>query len=791
LALPVHFPVVSLAFSPDGKRLLTSAGNGTATIWEAETGRRVQELKGHTRTILAVAFSPDGKWIVTGGKDETARIWDAGTGQPVSVLMSGGWVTSVAFSSNGKRLITAGIDVFTGTDNTAKVWDTETGRLLRTLEGQKVPVLSAGFSPNGKWFVTGNDDGAVQLWDSESGRRLAPIGGHLGGIKSIAFSPDSRLLVTAGGGLGVGNTNRTDSLAKVWDLENGRELLTLEHSNQVFCAAFSLDGRRVATGDGAGTVKVWESFPWRTNEYPDSAVVPMERRLSAFKREHWSKRQLAATRLSAATRSVVANSSAEAAPLIPPRDSGAWPELIDLSRYYNAGLNERWIPGRNVNQMDNNLSALPQGLQWFAGVLFDVRGIIQLTRNVTNWEAFPVQVAGIPIQTKCRRLHFLHATAYGPTVANGTLIANFIIHYANGDREQIPVVFGKDVFDWFSPVGPGQRLDRAVEAWSGTSFGGQSVRLYKSTWDNPRLDVEVSSMDYVSQKTTAAPFLVALTAQPEREPEIVGQPQALKLAPGERATFEVKVRSDGPLIYQWLHQGTNIVGATNAVLTVERASPKNIGGYAVEVRAAVAHPVRSVTSQTAGLGLTDGLVTFGALKREVFLQIPGTILSALTNHARFPGHPDEVGEISEFEAPANVADAYGQKISGYLIPPVTGEYVFYLNSDDQGALFLSTDGTPGNKRLIATEPVWSNSRYWLATARRSKQENISAPIRLTAGQRYYVEALMKEGAGSDNLAVTWRLPGGPAPVNLAPPIPGTYLAYPNSPEKRLSTTGPQ
>ena len=88
---------------------------------------------------------------------------------------------------------------------------------------------------------------------------------------------------------------------------------------------------------------------------------------------------------------------------------------------------------------------------------------------------------------------------------------------------------------------------------------------------------------------------------------------------------------------------------------------------------------------------------------------------------------------------------------GYLTPTTTGDYWFWIASDDNGELWLSTDSNPDNKTRIAYVPGWTNPREWTWYAQQK-----SALIHLVAGTRYYVEALMKEGGGGDNLAVAWQ-----------------------------------
>ncbi|HEY5909559.1 MAG TPA: PA14 domain-containing protein, partial [Verrucomicrobiae bacterium] len=166
----------------------------------------------------------------------------------------------------------------------------------------------------------------------------------------------------------------------------------------------------------------------------------------------------------------------------------------------------------------------------------------------------------------------------------------------------------------------------------------------------------------------------------------------------------------------------------------------------------------------------------GELTREVYTNIFGPLISDLTNSAKFPGAPDVVGTITSFETPTDSGEMYGERLSGFLIPPVTGEYIFYLASDDQGALYLSLNHERSNLVQIATESNWSWPRNWTDIgAGRTNHENISKPIYLEAGKAYYVEGLHKEAMGGDSFGVAWQPPGSPPPVNGSEPIPGYYL----------------
>lgn len=162
--------------------------------------------------------------------------------------------------------------------------------------------------------------------------------------------------------------------------------------------------------------------------------------------------------------------------------------------------------------------------------------------------------------------------------------------------------------------------------------------------------------------------------------------------------------------------------------------------------------------------------------REVWLNIPGVTIADLTNAPAYPNNPSFDGLLTDyFESPSHVYDYYGQRLRALITAPATGNYVFWISSDDAGQLFLSTDENPANRKLIAEVTGWTPPREWTWESGQK-----SAPIRLTAGRRYYIEALMKEHGGGDNLAVRWQLPNGAieepipawrcAPYGLGPPL---------------------
>ncbi len=156
----------------------------------------------------------------------------------------------------------------------------------------------------------------------------------------------------------------------------------------------------------------------------------------------------------------------------------------------------------------------------------------------------------------------------------------------------------------------------------------------------------------------------------------------------------------------------------------------------------------------------------GSILFEWWDNLSGTSVSDLTNSDRFPDNPTGKDYLESFEIPTDKKDNYATRLRGFLHPATTGEYTFWIASDDASRLYLSTDENPENKTDICYVSSWTSSREW------NKETNQkSAPIQLEAGKHYYIEALHKEGGGGDNLAVAWALGDGDKEV-----ISGEYLS---------------
>jgi hypothetical protein len=195
---------------------------------------------------------------------------------------------------------------------------------------------------------------------------------------------------------------------------------------------------------------------------------------------------------------------------IPERLEQAPAECIDLTDYYNAALLQTWHPG----MQNNNLDMLPPGLLQLADVVFDVRGIVQLAGlNLENAGGkYPRQINGIKISQTCRELHFLQAAGWQSP--DGTRVGSYIVHYADESEQVIPIVYGADVRDWNGSSDTATEVTHGQLVWSAINNAGLHVRLFMTTWVNPKPEKEIVSIDYTSAMANAGPFLIGLTAEP-------------------------------------------------------------------------------------------------------------------------------------------------------------------------------------------------------------------------------------------------------------------------------------
>ena len=267
--------VTSVAYSPDGKFLLSGGEDQTLKLWEVASGKEVRTFTGNRGAVTSVAFSPEGNLAVSGSDDSTLRLWEVASGRELQATESLGWkVTSVTFSPNG-RFVASAAD-----DNQVKLWALPKMERVRAFTGHAWRVTSVAFSPDGNFSLSGSEDDSLKLWDVAKGQEVRTFRNGLANVTCVAFSPDGRFGLSGG----------RDKAVKLWNLASGREVQRFDgHSQPVRSVAFTHDGRFAVSASEDGTIKVWDlgtgkelrTFSGHTAAVTGVAVSPDSRNLAS------------------------------------------------------------------------------------------------------------------------------------------------------------------------------------------------------------------------------------------------------------------------------------------------------------------------------------------------------------------------------------------------------------------------------------------------------------------------------------------------------------------------------
>lgn len=278
----------------------------------------------------------------------------------------------------------------------------------------------------------------------------------------------------------------------------------------------------------------------------------------------------------------------------------------------------------------------------------------------------------------------------------------------------------------------GKYADNLAVAWSGPGL-------------NPR---EVITAGYLSPLFNSSPQASEILV-------LAGEDKSLRWPARSIDLFaRVYDQDEGPqgLEYQWSASHPDIAFSTPLAVSTNATLP-GPGTYTV-----------SLTASDGKSFVTDSLVVtvlpplaenIGSITREVWLDLPGYRMDDFINDPRFPDSPDLVDNIKSFDLPRGWADDYGTRVRGYIIPPTTGEYQFFVAADDYARVSINTNNQSfdGMTQIIDSKG-YAGYREWTR-----REDQASAPVQLTAGQAYPIEMLHRERNGGDHAVLAWRRPG--------------------------------
>eukprot|EP01119_Soliformovum_irregulare_P018283 TRINITY_DN5576_c0_g1_i1.p1 TRINITY_DN5576_c0_g1~~TRINITY_DN5576_c0_g1_i1.p1 ORF type:complete len:333 (+),score=100.01 TRINITY_DN5576_c0_g1_i1:46-999(+) len=249
-----HF-VQDIVISSDGQFALSGSWDSTLRLWDLNSGTTTRRFVGHTKDVLSVAFSADNRQIVSGSRDKTVKLWNT-LGECKYTIEDQGhteWVSCVRFSNTATPIIVSG-----GWDKLVKVWNLSNCKLIRNLVGHTGYINSVTVSPDGSLCASGGKDGTARLWDLNDGKQLYSLeAGDV--INALCFSPSRYWLCAA-----------TQSSIKIWDLETKSLVAELNKNAPDFgltsgktnnpapiSLAWSPDGLTLYAGYTDNVIRVW------------------------------------------------------------------------------------------------------------------------------------------------------------------------------------------------------------------------------------------------------------------------------------------------------------------------------------------------------------------------------------------------------------------------------------------------------------------------------------------------------------------------------------------------------
>jgi RNA polymerase sigma factor (sigma-70 family) len=249
----------SVAYSPDGESIAVGSASKPIRMLDAVTGDVLRELPAKAFRVRNIAFSPDGRLIATSHEDGQLRLWDVAGGRLLHTFPAYHHAFpahheaahSAAFTPDGKHLLV--IDPGTA----LRLYEVGSGKEVRRFEGHTDRVTDVAVSADGRRALSCSFDKTLRLWDLQTGEELRKLEGHDEGVHGVAFCPDGRRALSGG----------FDMTLRLWDLRTGQQLHRFDgHEGVVWCVAVSRDGRYALSGSSDHTARLWR--------LPDAAPAP-------------------------------------------------------------------------------------------------------------------------------------------------------------------------------------------------------------------------------------------------------------------------------------------------------------------------------------------------------------------------------------------------------------------------------------------------------------------------------------------------------------------------------------
>ncbi|KAG0022509.1 hypothetical protein BGZ80_000080 [Entomortierella chlamydospora] len=255
-SLPGHSKSVTcVTFSPNENRVASSSCDNTVRLWNPDNQKH-RILHGHSHEVLGVIYSPNGSQLGSASKDGTVRLWDIQTEECRQILDGhSDSVNRVIYSPKGSLIASC------SDDNTVRLWSVETGECLNLFEGHGDDVLGIAFSPKEDQIASGSSDSTVRLWDIETGKCIHVLKDHGSQVYSVAYSMD-------GGQIASSSSDKT---VRLWDVKTGEcDHILKGHEGCVVSVVYSPKGDQIATGGRDETVRLWEIETGKSQQSPDS-----------------------------------------------------------------------------------------------------------------------------------------------------------------------------------------------------------------------------------------------------------------------------------------------------------------------------------------------------------------------------------------------------------------------------------------------------------------------------------------------------------------------------------------